>query len=150
MSDLEIRLARIEDLDGVVAMIQRDSFAYQREDPVHREDYVQAFKEIAASLDNELIVAMRGDELVGTLQVTFIPGLTYRGGWRAQVEAVRVREDLRNLRIGTRMMQWVIARARERGCRLVQLTTNAARSDAQRFYRRLGFEASHVGMKLIL
>ena len=150
MSELEIRRAKMEDLDGIVAMIQLDSFTYQQENPVAREDYVRAFEEIAANADNELMVATRGGELVGTLQLTFIPGLSYRGGWRAQVEAVRVRRDLRNLQIGTRLMEWVIARSRERGCRLVQLTTNVARTDAQRFYRRLGFQASHVGMKLML
>ncbi len=145
-----IRRATLNDLDAILAMIQRDSFTYQQEDPGGREDYVRAFEEIARDANNELIVAERGGEIVGTLQLTFIPGLTYRGGWRAQVEAVRVRHDLRNLQIGTRMMEWVIARARERGCRIVQLTTNVARVDAQRFYKRLGFEASHVGMKLTL
>lgn len=150
MSEVSIRQARREDLDAVLEMIQRDSFAYQREDPASREDYARAFEAIEASAENALIVAERAGEIIGTLQLTFIPGLSYQGGWRAQVEAVRVRADLRNLRIGTQMMEWVIARARERGCRLVQLTTNAARTDAQRFYKRLGFQASHVGMKLIL
>ncbi len=84
----------------------------------------------------------------GTLQLTFIPGL--KSGWRAQVESVRVREDLRNLHIGTRMMEWVIERARQRGCYLLQLTTNAGRKDAQRFYQRLGFQPTHLGMKLYL
>jgi len=74
----------------------------------------------------------------------------FRGAWRAQVEGVRVREDLRNRRIGTRLMEWAIGRARERGCRLVQLTSNKSRLDARRFYERLGFSASHVGMKLYL
>ena len=82
--------------------------------------------------------------------MTFIPGLSFGGTWRAQVEAVRVRNDLRNQRIGTRLMEWVVTRARERGCRLVQLTTNVKRHDAQRFYQRLGFVPSHVGMKLML
>ena len=150
MNDLQIRVATMEDLDGILEMIQRDSFTHRPDEPGRREDYVRAFEAIDASPDNELIVVMRGAEMVGTLQLTFIPGLSYRGGWRAQVEAVRVRQDLRNMRIGTRMMEWAIGRARERGCRLVQLTTNAARTDAQRFYRKLGFEPSHVGMKLIL
>ncbi len=149
-NDVTIRPARREDLEAIVGMIQQDSFAYQREDPAAAGDYARAFDEIAASPENQLIVAERAGEIVGTLQITFIPGLSYQGGWRAQVEAVRVRGDVRNLKIGTRMMEWVIARARERGCRLVQLTTNAARKDAQRFYARLGFQPSHVGMKLIL
>lgn len=147
-SEIEIRRARLDDLDAILDLIRRDSFSYQKEDA--SADYVRAFREIESHPDNELIVALRDDQVIGTLQVTFIPGLSFQGGWRAQVEAVRVRGDLRNLRIGTRLMEWVIARARERGCKLVQLTTNNARVDAQRFYRRLGFEPSHTGMKLLL
>jgi GNAT superfamily N-acetyltransferase len=150
MNEIEIRQARRNDLAAIVAMLSGDSIAAAREDPAHFDDYVRAFAEIEAAPNTEIIVAVHGGEVVGTLQLTFMPGLSYRGGWRAEVEAVRVRDDLRNLRIGTRMMEWVIARARQRGCKLIQLTTNAARTDAQRFYRRLGFQASHVGMKLIL
>ncbi len=147
---MTIRSATSKDLDAILAMIQRDSFTFHAGDSDGRDDYVRAFEEIERDPNNELIVAERDGEVIGTLQLTFIPGLTYRGAWRAQVEAVRVRHDLRNLQIGTRMMEWVIARARERGCSVVQLTTNIARTDAQRFYKRLGFEASHVGMKLKL
>ena len=146
--ELEIRLATLDDLDAILDLIRRDSFSYQKEDA--SADYARAFLEIESHPDNELIVAVRDGQVVGTLQLTFIPGLSFQGGWRAQVEAVRVRGDLRNLKIGTRLMEWVIARARERGCKLVQLTTNNARVDAQRFYRRLGFEPSHTGMKLLL
>jgi ribosomal protein S18 acetylase RimI-like enzyme len=143
-----IRRATREDLAAILDLIRRDSFSYQKEDV--DADYGRAFEEIEAHPDNELIVATRDGEVIGTLQLTFIPGLSYGGGWRAQVEAVRVREDLRNLKIGTRLMEWAIARARERNCKLVQLTTNVARVDAQRFYRQLGFQASHVGMKLTI
>jgi GNAT superfamily N-acetyltransferase len=142
-----IRNARIEDLDAILAMLQRDSFTYR---PEQAADFVRAFHDIDREPNNELIVAERDGDIVGTLQLTFIPGMTYGGAWRAQVEAVRVREDLRNLQIGTKLMHWVIERAKERGCGVVQLTTNVARVDAQRFYKRLGFEASHVGMKLTL
>jgi ribosomal protein S18 acetylase RimI-like enzyme len=128
MDNLNIRIARIEDLDAIVDLIQRDSFIYNENDPT---DYPRAFEEIANHPDNELVVAVRGEEVVGTLQLTFIPGLNYGGAWRAQVEAVRVRQNLRNLRIGTRLMEWVIERARARNCRVVQLTTNVARKDAQ-------------------
>ena len=76
--------------------------------------------------------------------------MSYQGAWRALVEGVRVRDDIRNQRIGTRLMEWVIQRARDRKCRLVQLTTNRVRIDAQRFYQRLGFTPSHIGMKLML
>jgi GNAT superfamily N-acetyltransferase len=82
--------------------------------------------------------------------LTLLPGLAHDGAWRAQVEAVRVRSGLRNQRIGTRLMEWAVARARARGCWVMQLTSNKARVDAHRFYERLGFKLSHVGMKLEL
>lgn len=111
---------------------------------------MEAFAAIQAHPDNELIVATLDGEVVGTLQLTFIPGLSFDGAWRAQVEGVRVREDLRNRGFGARLMEWVIARSRERGCHLIQLTSNQARVDARRFYERLGFKPTHVGMKLHL
>jgi GNAT superfamily N-acetyltransferase len=146
MDQLDIRLATLADLDEIVAMITRDSMVPAA--PLTRDEHVKAFEEITMDPDNELVVVTFQGSVAGTLQLTFIPGL--KSGWRAQVESVRVREDLRNLRIGSRMMDWVIDRARDRGCYLVQLTTNTGRKDAQRFYQRLGFEPTHVGMKLYL
>jgi ribosomal protein S18 acetylase RimI-like enzyme len=143
--NLQIRPAAESDLDAIVALLERDSITGT---PRAREDYLESFRRICEHPDNQTIVAAIEPEVVGTLQLTFIPGLTQE--WRAQVENVRVREDLRSLGIGGKLMEWVIERARERGCRLVQLTTNVARADAQRFYRRLGFQPSHVGMKLYL
>lgn len=145
MQEIEIRLATEADVDPVFELIQGDAFVFE---PGTREDYAGAFTEVLAHPDNELVVATLGSEIVGTLQLTFIPGLGIRR--RALVESVRVREDVRNLRIGTRLMEWVFDRARARNCSLVQLTTNAARKDAQRFYQRLGFKPTHVGMKLFL
>ena len=151
MSDIEIRAARLEDLDEVLALIQRDSMHDSGgKQAVGRAQYAKAFEAIQRSPNDELIVATLDGSVVGTLQLTFIPGLGYGGAWRAQVEGVRVQDDLRNQRIGTKLMEWVIARARERRCRLVQLTTNIKRQDAQRFYQRFGFMPSHVGMKLML
>lgn len=147
-SPLQIRLARRQDLPAILEMLQRDSVSQPPTQYGTVEQQISAFDEISAHPDNELIVAALGGEVVGTLQLTFIPGLGY--GWRAQVEGVRVRHDIRNQRIGTRLMEWVIQRARDRECQLIQLTTNRARVDAQRFYGRLGFKASHVGMKLYL
>lgn len=147
---LEIRLATRQDVPAIVRMLQRDSVSNFSGDTGTIEQQLKAFDEISSHPDNELIVAMLGDEIVGTLQLTFIPGMSYQGAWRALVEAVRVRDDIRNQRIGTRMMEWVVQRARARQCRLVQLTTNRIRVDAQRFYQRLGFTPSHVGMKLML
>ena len=129
-------------------MLQRDRVSQPPSQAATVQQQITAFDEISTHPDNELIVATMAGEIVATLQLTFIPGLSY--GWRAQVEGVRVREELRNQRIGTRLMEWVIQRARDRQCQLIQLTTNRARIDAQRFYVRLGFKASHVGMKLHL
>ena len=150
MPPLEIRLATRQDVPSIVQMLQRDSVSTHSDETGTLEQQLKAFDEISSHPDNELIVATLGDEIVGTLQLTFIPGMSYQGAWRALVEAVRVRDDIRNQRIGTRMMEWVIQRARDRQCRLVQLTTNQVRVDAQRFYLRLGFSPSHVGMKLML
>lgn len=146
MDQLSIRPATLAELDEIVRMITRESLVPAA--PLTREERIRAFEEVMDHRDNAIVVAMLGDQVAGTLQLTFIPGL--KSGWRAQVENVRVRDDLRNLRIGSRMMEWAIQRARERGCYLVQLTTNTARVNAQRFYKRLGFEPTHVGMKLYL
>ncbi len=150
MPPLEIRLATRQDVPSIVQMLQRDSVSTHSGDTGTLEQQLKAFDEISSHPDNELIVATLGGEIVGTLQLTFIPGMSYQGRWRALVEAVRVRDDIRNQRIGTRLMEWVIQRARDRQCRLIQLTTNKVRVDAQRFYQRLGFIPSHVGMKLML
>jgi len=147
---LEIRLATRHDVPTIVQLLQRDSVSARSADVSTVEQQLKAFDEISSHPDNELIVATLQGEIVGTLQLTFIPGMSYQGAWRAQVEGVRVRDDIRNQRIGTRLMEWVIQRARERECRLIQLTTNKVRVDAQRFYQRLGFTPSHVGMKLML
>jgi GNAT superfamily N-acetyltransferase len=145
MQDIQIRLASEADMDAVFQLIQGDAFVFESGT---REDYSRAFAEVLGHPDNELIVVTLGTEIVGTLQLTFIPGLGIRR--RALVESVRVREDVRNLRIGTRLIEWVVERARARQCSVVQLTTNVARKDAQRFYQRLGFKPTHVGMKLFL
>ena len=110
--------------------------------------YWRAFDAIDADPNNELVVAVQGGDLVGMLQLTFIPSLTYQGGWRALIEGVRVAGAQRSSGIGRRLVTWAVERARERGCRLVQLTSDKARPDAIRFYESLGFVASHEGMKL--
>ena len=119
------------------------------ETPLPRS-YLEAFDAIARNPDNELVVACADDRVVGALQLTFIPGLSHQGSWRCLIESVRVVADARGQGIGQAMMAWVMAHAKERGARIVQLTTHSSRDDAQRFYRRLGFEASHVGMKRTL
>jgi ribosomal protein S18 acetylase RimI-like enzyme len=112
--------------------------------------YLDAFDAIEADPNQLLLVGELEGRIVASLQLTFIPGIAHQGAWRAQVEAVRVARDLRGQRIGDAMMRHAIAIARGRGCDRVQLTTNKKRDDAQRFYCRLGFVASHEGMKLWL
>ena len=90
------------------------------------------------------------DEVIGTLQLTFIPGLARTGAWRGQIEAVRIAETHRGSGVGQQMFEWAIEQCRARGCKLVQLTTDKARPDAHRFYERLGFVGSHIGYKLTL
>jgi GNAT superfamily N-acetyltransferase len=148
--EIEIRAAHRGDLKAIVEMLLLDSIAAPLEEPGITAAQIEAFETIAAHPDNEIVVAQVGGDVVGTLQLTFIPGLSFQGAWRAQVEGVRVRHDMRNQQIGTRLMEWVIGRARDRGCRLIQLSSNKKRLDARRFYERLGFSASHVGMKLYL
>lgn len=149
-SELEIRLASREDLPAIVQLLVRDSLLSPPPEAGPTGEQAKAFGTIHADPNNQIVVATLHGEVVGTLQLTFIPGLSHKGTWRAQVEAVRVRDDLRNRQIGTRLMEWVVDRARVRGCWLIQLTSNRARLDAHRFYERLGFTASHVGMKLYL
>jgi len=149
---LTFRQATRADLDDIVRLLADDPLGAQRErfvDPLP-DSYYAAFAAIAADPHNELIVAQHQDQLVGVLQLTFIPYLTYQGGWRALIEGVRIAPEFRGQGLGRTLFEWAIERARERGCHLVQLTTDKARPAAKRFYERLGFQASHEGMKLHL
>lgn len=150
--ELTIRRAARADLPAIVRLLADDELGRRRErsaDPLPAS-YYAAFAAIDADPAHELVVVERAGEIVGTLQLTVLPYLTYQGGTRAQIEAVRVARRYRDLGIGRSLFEWAIERARERGCHLVQLTTNATREDAQRFYARLGFVPSHVGYKLDL
>jgi len=149
---LNIRPALRNDLAAIVRLLADDPLGATRErltEPLP-DGYGQAFAAISADPNNELVVACLGDRIVGVLQITFIANLTYHGAWRALIEGVRTDQALRSRGIGKAMLEWAIARSRERGCRLVELTTHQSRTEAQRFYLRLGFVASHVGMKLDL
>jgi GNAT superfamily N-acetyltransferase len=147
---LLFRTARREDLAAIVALLADDVLGKARDAATVDAAYQAAFDAIDADSRNELVVADDDGAVVACLQLTYIPGLGRHGAERAQVEAVRVRRDRRGSGLGTELMQWVIARARARGCALVQLTTDQRRADAHRFYERLGFEPTHVGMKLSL
>lgn len=150
--DLLIRRARRDDVREIVRMLADDPLGSQREqfqDPLP-QTYYDAFEEISADPHHELVVAERGGEVVGTLQLTVLPGIARQGGKRAQIEAVHVDARFRGKGIGHALLAWAIGRARQEGCRLVQLTTDKSRLEAHRFYERLGFVASHEGMKLLL
>jgi len=115
------------------------------------QEYTDAFEKITTDENQELIVVENEDlELIGTLQLSFIQYLTYRGGIRAQIEAVRIRKDKRGLGIGKTMFKWAINRAKERNAHVLQLTTDKKRLDAIQFYTDLGFKSSHEGMKMHL
>jgi GNAT superfamily N-acetyltransferase len=149
---VSFRAATSQDLPAIVSLLADDDLGSTREDPSIplSRAYLAAFESIEADPNNELIVAVRDDQIMGVLQATFIPYLTYQGGWRALIEGVRVAKGARSAGIGRSMFKWAISRARERKCILVQLTTDKSRPDALRFYENLGFVASHEGLKLRL
>jgi GNAT superfamily N-acetyltransferase len=151
-SQIKFRQAVREDLLEIVRMLADDFLGATREryeNPLP-ESYLKAFQEIEADKNNELIVAEKDGEIIGTLQITFTPSISFQGGKRATVESVRVDEKYRGRGIGKELMLWAINRAREENCFAVQLTTNGDRQDAHRFYENLGFKGSHLGMKLYL
>lgn len=150
--NLNFRSATVADLPQIIEMLADDFLGKQRErfESPLPESYLQAFDEIDRDENNELVVVEQNGEIVGTLQLTFIPSISFQGGKRAQIESVRVVASVRGQGIGKKMFEWAIQRAREKNCRMIQLSTNNDRAEAQRFYENLGFKASHVGMKLYL
>ncbi|MEV4497209.1 GNAT family N-acetyltransferase [Micromonospora arborensis] len=150
MTDVIYREAVRADLPAVIALLADDVLGKARDFTVVDAAYEKAFADISADPRNQLIVAEQDGELVGCLQITYIPGLGRHGSERSLIEAVRVRSDRRGEGLGRDLMTWAIDQARQRGCALVQLTTDKSRADAHRFYLGLGFAASHEGMKLAL
>ncbi|MGW1556546.1 N-acetyltransferase family protein [Streptomyces sp. NPDC002144] len=150
MGDLEIRAATVADVPAIVAMLADDPLGAQRETPEDLAPYLTAWERLAADPNQHLVVAVRKSRVIGTLQLTIIPGLSRRGSVRSIIEAVRVHADERGSGLGTRLIEWAIEESRCQGCQLVQLTSDRARTNAHRFYERLGFTASHVGFKLQL
>jgi GNAT superfamily N-acetyltransferase len=149
MDTIAFRRARKSDLSAIVGLLADDAIGRQREDTSEPllAAYGEAFAAIDADPNQLLAVVTDGDQVVGTLQITFIPGLSRKGAVRGQIEAVRVAADRRGSGLGRRAFEWAIAECRARGCALVQLTTDRDRSDAHRFYDQLGFTASHLGYK---
>ncbi len=146
------RLAVREDLGPIVAMLADDPLGAARErseDPLPAA-YHDAFDAIARDANQELIVAELDGRVVGTLQLSFLPGISRQGMWRGLIEGVRIAASARDHGLGRQMVEWAIERARARGCAMVQLTSDKSRRDAIRFYQSLGFEATHEGMKRLL
>ncbi|ARM12215.1 MULTISPECIES: GNAT family N-acetyltransferase [Rhizobium] len=152
LPDIRIRQARKDDLPALVAMFAADTVGGHGDttDPAAFADYLKAFAAIEASPDQTLYVGERGGEIVGTFQTMVTTSLTGRGSSAMIIEAVQTRSDMRGQGIGARMIEFAIAEAKGRGVRLVQLTSNAIRKDAHRFYERLGFKPSHLGFKMAL
>ncbi|GAA1272658.1 GNAT family N-acetyltransferase [Kitasatospora nipponensis] len=148
--ELVIRPVTAQDIPAVVALLAADPLGVSRESPDDLTPYYAAFERLAADPNQHPVVAERNGQVVGTLQLTVIPGLSRAGTTRTVVEAVRVRGDERGSGLGTRLMEWAIEESRTLGAGLVQLTSDTSRGDAHRFYERLGFTGSHVGFKLVL
>ncbi|MFJ9442913.1 GNAT family N-acetyltransferase [Kitasatospora sp. NPDC101235] len=147
---LTIRRATAEDLPAIVAMLADDPLGATRESPDDLTPYRAAFARIDDDPHQHLIVADRAGRTVGTLQLTVVPGLSRAGATRTIIEGVRIHADERGSGLGSELIRWAVERSRELRADLVQLTSDATRTDAHRFYERLGFTASHVGFKLKL
>ena len=152
MGEVIFREAVREDLDQIVGMLADDILGSKREryELPLPDCYVQAFQAIEGDPNNELIVACKGSKVIGVQQITFTPHIVRQGGWRATIEGVRTASSERGKGVGYQLITWAIERAKERNCHLVQLTTDKERSGAFRFYQKLGFTASHEGLKLYL
>lgn len=150
MTSLEIRPAVADDVPAIVGMLADDPLGAQRESPDDLAPYLAALERLNADPHQHLMVAVREGRVVGTLQLSIIPGLSRRGSTRSIIESVRIHADERGSGLGTQLIEWAIDASRHHGCRLVQLTSDRTRTDAHRFYERLGFTASHLGFKLHL
>ena len=150
--DQIIRAATRSDLRAVIGLLADDTLGASRDTLTPELDpaYEEAFAAIESAPHQKLVVMEQGGQIVGCLQISYIPGLSNKGAWRGQIEGVRIARDRRGQGLGQTFLQWAIEECRQYGCGVVQLTTDASRTDAQRFYKALGFKASHVGMKLKL
>jgi ribosomal protein S18 acetylase RimI-like enzyme len=151
MSPVTVRRARRDDVGSIIAMLADDRLGAARErleDPLPQA-YFDAFERVARDANIQLVVAEDGEgAVVGCLQLCILPGLSSQGGSRGLLEDVRVASHCRSRGIGEQLVQWAVTEARAKGCKLVELLTHHTRVDAQRFYERLGFARSHVGMTL--
>ena len=152
MPGVTFRDATLADLPAIVMLLAEDTLGEKREDPSLPLDpaYERAFHTITTNPDQRQIVAEQDSVVIATMQLTFIPGIAFRGAWRGQIEAVRVANALRGQGIGGTMIDWAVQQCRERGCRMVQLTSDKSRGAAHRFYERLGWTRSHEGFRIKL
>lgn len=150
MNDVVIRAAVAADVPAIVAMLADDPLGATRETLDDMAPYLRAFERLSADPNQHVIVAARAEQVVGTLQLTVIPGLSRRGATRSVIEGVRIHGDERGGGLGTLLIQWAVDESRRLSCQLVQLTSDRSRTDAHRFYERLGFTPSHTGFKLTL
>jgi len=149
---LDFRKATETDVSNLVNLLADDDLGSKREDisiPLN-QSYIEAFHSIEIDPNNELTVVECNGELVGMLQLTFIPYLTHTGSWRCLIEGVRIAKNYRGQGLGTEFIRWAIKRATEKNCSIVQLTSDKQRPSALRFYESLGFQATHEGFKLKL
>lgn len=149
---IEIREARKDDLRDIVTMLADDELGQQRESVAHplSRAYIRAFDEIEADDRQMLMVAVLDGHVVGTLQISIIPGLARKGTTRGQLEAIRISRHHRGKGIGSELINWAVDECRRRQCGLVQLTSDKTRTEAHDFYSRMGFVATHEGFKLEL
>ena len=147
-----IRRATDSDLSAIIHLLTDDLLGSNRESVSleARGLYESAFRAIDRDASHELVILEHEGQVAGTLQLSVIPSLSRQGALRGQIESVRVRSDLRGCGLGSALVKWAINRSREKGCRLVQLTSDKERTDTHRFYRSLGFEMTHEGFKLLL
>jgi GNAT superfamily N-acetyltransferase len=152
MNEILFRIATKADLASIVRLLANDDLGSQRErdeDPLP-ESYYSAYDDINKDPNHELIVAEKSGEVIGSAHLMYLPSISYQGSLRAQIESVRIDTRYQSRGIGSQMMKWAIEHAKARGAHLVQLTTHKPREDAHRFYERLGFKGTHLGMKLSL
>lgn len=142
--------ATLDDLSSIIELLANDALGSQRENfttPLPRQ-YIDAFNKITNNKDAELIVIKKNEKIIAVAQINYLQYLTYQGRMRAQIEGVRVHQDYRGKGVGKQLFEYLIKSAQQRGCHLIQLTTDKARPSAFKFYESLGFKPSHEGFKL--
>ena len=150
--NLKHRKAVIDDLNEIISLLAEDKLGKTREkvSEILDQRYIDAFHKIDADANQYLMVLCESDQIIGTCHLTLMPSLTFTGSTRMQIEAVRVHKDARGKRIGEKMIEFAIEWGRAHGATIFQLTTNKERADALRFYEKIGFKATHEGMKFFM